>query len=114
MSSTMLLMTLSGVVRDSDKLRVFKRLGGIPLISISLFSAGYFTLVWGLSCATYTIFGTKLSIIFACVTTGIGGLLPIFLNNCCFLKIGHVIHYWYKHDREDFLAKIEHKINKLE
>jgi hypothetical protein len=111
MSSTMLLMTLSGVVRDSDKLRVFMRLSRVPLISIFLFSAGYFTLVWGLSCAVYVAFGTTLSIIFASVTTGVGGIIPILLNNCYFLKIGHVIHYWYKHDRDDFLVKIELKIN---
>ena len=114
MLNTILLMSLNGVGRDSDQLKIYLRFDWVPTFTITLFALGYFFLVWGISCSLYLFAGTNICIAFTTLTTFIGGFVPIFLNNCIFIKVGHVIQHWYKSNPEDFKRKLIHKIHELQ
>ncbi|CDW74500.1 UNKNOWN [Stylonychia lemnae] len=114
MLNTIMVMNISVASRDSDMIRLYMRLHRIPLIAYIIFGLGYFFLVLALGLSTYTIFGLKSAIAWTVLTGAIGGLVPFILNNGWVLHIAHVIKYWQKNNPQDFLAKMEMKINQIE
>lgn len=113
MLNTILLVSLNGVGRDSDKIRIFLKFDFIPVITNIFFQFGYFFLMWGISCSLYLFAGSHICIVFATLTTVIGGFVPIILNTI-FMSVGHVIMHWYRTDPEDFKRKLMFKVNELQ
>jgi len=111
MINTVMVMNISVASRESDMIRLYIKLHRIPLISYIIFGLGYFFLVLAIALSVYTMFGLKMAISWAVLTGLIGGILPFLLNNGWVLHIAHVIKYWQKNNPQDFLAKMELKIN---
>ena len=57
MLSSMFLINLASVARDSDKFKILGKLGFVPTTAYTSFGLGYFTLIWGLTCHLYVLFG---------------------------------------------------------
>ena len=114
MLSSMFLINLVSVARDSDKLRILSKLRFAPTIAYTTFALGYFTLIWGLTCHLYILFGKPACIGFIVMCSVVGGIFPLLLNNCYMLKIGHSTFYWYKKHREDYLSRMVYLVDKME